>query len=470
MTKLKVSQEAFEEMVTENMETFDMEAEEALSSAVEELKLQGADLSGIIQIAPGTKLEEHAVAVATNGLKAMLEKPEIEVVPACEFLDALKDSIASSPDDRQRDIAVAVGKKFGAIPTMVQLVETFSEGKGLTEFFSTMETWLTVLSNRQVFFDAGGVETVMKVLEKCPSADFHVVTNLANLAAAASLRFEGNKCRFVDLEFPFKLHDWILKDSVPDSTVVAASHAFISFCTPDDPIPPATHAFQHARLLSSHDIGKTLMRIIAKKFPDGSSDQQWGQSGESIAEMLKAVKCLAANDDICKNLLEDGGVEACLRIWRGCEGVGFAVATVSGLLRQMSQSDAVKQAIMSSGGAEILPRCLTIHVKDGSVLEPVLGLMTNIVLRQPNHSVAFCDAGVISGLSDVLSTHEKDAKVLRQACMCVRNMVSRAFDLRPVFLENDFEEMFRGVKSRHPKSCGDAASAVLRDLGLDDYH
>lgn len=45
-TKRAISQEAFDEVVKENMEDFDMEAAEALQDAIDSLTLQGVDLSG----------------------------------------------------------------------------------------------------------------------------------------------------------------------------------------------------------------------------------------------------------------------------------------------------------------------------------------------------------------------------------------------------------------------------------------
>lgn len=45
-TKRMISQEAFDEVVRENMQDFEMEAAEALQDAIDSLTLQGVDLSG----------------------------------------------------------------------------------------------------------------------------------------------------------------------------------------------------------------------------------------------------------------------------------------------------------------------------------------------------------------------------------------------------------------------------------------
>lgn len=110
-----------------------------------------------------------------------------------------------------------------------------------------------------------------------------------------------------------------------------------------------------------------------------------------------------------------------------------------------------------------------LHINDPAVLEAVTGLMANIVLRQPVHSQSFCDAGCVSGLANVMQKQPGKPRVLKQVCLCARNMVCRVPDLKPEFLEEGFEEMIRSAKSKHPELCGDPASAILRDLGLDNY-
>ena len=45
-TKVQISQEAFDSLVKENMDDFDMPLEEALEDAINTFKLQGVDLRG----------------------------------------------------------------------------------------------------------------------------------------------------------------------------------------------------------------------------------------------------------------------------------------------------------------------------------------------------------------------------------------------------------------------------------------
>lgn len=104
---------------------------------------------------------------------------------------------------------------------------------------------------------------------------------------------------------------------------------------------------------------------------------------------------------------------------------------------------------------------------DPSLLEAVIGLMTNLVLRQPGFSQTFYDAGCVSALAQAAQQQERKPRVLKQICMFVRNIVSRVPDMRGAYLEEGFEEIFRNARAKHPNVCGDVGSAVLRDLGLE---
>lgn len=66
-----LKQEEFDEAVKTNMEDFGMEAEEAVSSAVEEFELQGYSLEGIIKSSSGGNTDSHPVAVATRALSEL---------------------------------------------------------------------------------------------------------------------------------------------------------------------------------------------------------------------------------------------------------------------------------------------------------------------------------------------------------------------------------------------------------------
>ncbi|KAL2544303.1 ARM repeat superfamily protein [Forsythia ovata] len=63
-----ISQQAFDEMVKENMEDLGMDPTEALQDAIQTLTLQGVDLSGIVTCVPG---ESNPVMECLDKLKQL---------------------------------------------------------------------------------------------------------------------------------------------------------------------------------------------------------------------------------------------------------------------------------------------------------------------------------------------------------------------------------------------------------------
>lgn len=157
--------------------------------------------------------------------------------------------------------------------------------------------------------------------------------------------------RFVAIGFPLALHTRIKEGTPPDSTLTEFSKAICSFCNPDDTDHPTSEAFRHARLLASEGIASTLVQIALTKAGEESNKYK-----PVLVDIVRGIKCLAANDDICKKLLLEGTVTLCIDLWKTFEGMNELIVALAGLLRQMSQCDPVKHAIVSQGGAETLTR------------------------------------------------------------------------------------------------------------------
>ncbi|XP_019192856.1 PREDICTED: armadillo repeat-containing protein 6-like isoform X1 [Ipomoea nil] len=94
-----VSQEAFDEMVKENMEDLGMHATEALEDAIQTLTLQGVDLSGIVTCVLGvSSVNDNPVIQMIERLKQLDLELASSVVndgvlkEIVELLDRLNDS------------------------------------------------------------------------------------------------------------------------------------------------------------------------------------------------------------------------------------------------------------------------------------------------------------------------------------------------------------------------------------------
>lgn len=60
--------------------------------------------------------------------------------------------------------------------------------------------------------------------------------------------------------------------------------------------------------------------------------------------------------------------------------------------------------------------------------------------------------------------------VQRQACIAIRNLVSRTPENCSLLREKGAQEALRQAKRSFPAACKDVGSAALRDLGAESYN
>lgn len=480
--KPKLSQATFDESVATNIEDFGMEPEEAVASAVEEFTTQGYDVSGIIQSASGGNVREHPIAVAAINV----EQASTSDVPA-----ALETLLTAVKDENAQGFAVAHQAK--TMRLLLKRTEALvSESASSPIFVAMLEVIKHLLQSAELrddFSEAQGPELMCQLLatgccdvdpgaESSPdvSTTWALVGAAAATAAAASFKEEETKCRFVDLGGVASALTHLRRHAtqLPPDTLADLVGLVKAVLTPDDDRPMTSKAFQHARLLWS-DLQAVPVMMAALKAALEATQQQGASGGatEACVCVLKAVRGLAANDDICKELTDMGGVTACLDVLKGPLVANPEVCTaVLGCLRQLAGSDSVKVSIAEQGGINLVLRTMMVHPGSENVCEGVLGLLTAITLRMPNLAEKAAEAGALDAVLEVLSAHSSWASACRQAAMMVRNMVVRSPTVRVLALEKGLEALLRQAKAVHNKNrdLKDAASAALRDLGLDNYN
>lgn len=91
--------------------------------------------------------------------------------------------------------------------------------------------------------------------------------------------------------------------------IAPASGTVRSVVTADDDRPPGSKAFMHARMLGkTHGAIKVLLGLVRRVSAAARPDV--------LAALLSSVRMLAANEEICKEFSDDGGIHACLDVLR----------------------------------------------------------------------------------------------------------------------------------------------------------
>ncbi|CAD7695512.1 unnamed protein product [Ostreobium quekettii] len=474
MPSKKISQEAFDELVQENRETFGMVAEEALKSTIEELELQGVCLTGIIKSAQRQQHELHPVSVATQNIEEKCGEGS-DACDACSLVPAFEEllSAVNADEKTKRAEALSVAKKAGSVAVVLTAMRCMSKEASSLQLGIEALIGLAATSDmRKAFHDADGPASMLAWVKEFD--DVHTVALLAKLAAVVSTKNEANKCKFMDLGFADSLHAILLKlipEGIPayKEALGPTCQAFASFTTADDPTPPTSRAMQNARALAQKGWPGTLLNILNHLRGTGKAERS-GELAEVMADCLGALRSVALNDDICSGFVREGGVGVLMEFLEEDLGNWVLVKNTCATLRQLASGDLVKQEIIAQSGPSIVYRVLSSYCEHETTVETVLGMATAITLRNPNGSEALAEAGCVDLIVETAKAHDGNPKVLRQVAMCCRNMVVRSPEVKGRFLEQGMEAVLRGTKKRFGGECHEAACAALRDLGFDDYH
>lgn len=226
---------------------------------------------------------------------------------------------------------------------------------------------------------------------------------------------------------------------------------------------PHTHAHTtalHCRQLGETDAVAALHHVLKDR----------AVTDRIVTPVCDCLKALCVNDDICKKLGSEGGIETVVTMLDANLGEPRVAYSLASLLRQLCGNDDNKTRAVDRGLLPVLLKGLRAY-KEGnaSVAEILLGLLAALTLRNVEGSAMAADLGAFDVIAEVMSEQAGSAPVQRQACMAIRNMVVRNVELRPLALSKGLEALIRTARGKFAKACDDVGSAALRDLGLEEY-
>ncbi|KAL9224977.1 hypothetical protein vseg_000951 [Gypsophila vaccaria] len=459
--KTKISQEAFDELVKENVEELGMDRSEAIQDAIETLTLQGVDLSSIV-----TSDTPHPVLVSLDKLKQLADN-----IDDVESPRTLLDDFTLLCDDSSS----AIASRIGGVETLTSIcskVSTSSDSKLVTSALSALGSLLRDVNSNEAFARCGGPDIIVGIIsskqqqqpQHQPDSDLDSVElELLNagfaVIAAASTGSEILKEAFVNLNV--------------DQLIINAFHRIPAGCVPpslydairalltsDDYRVAASQVFGYARRFAKLGIADALALSLSQ-----------GLTSPSLVSACVALKAVAVNDDICRSVAEKGGIDAVLQcIDDSGEQCNNAVArSCCSLLAKLAGSDQNKSAIVEKRGMDRLIRLAFRFEDDPSVIQEVMYIISVLCLRSPYNASRAMEAGAGDLAIQAMQTFPASQLLQKNACLMIRNLVVRNPENGKILLSNDVEKIIRKAKESHG-NCKDAATDALRDLGLANYN
>ncbi|XP_078432756.1 ARM repeat superfamily protein isoform X2 [Wolffia australiana] len=455
-----ISQQAFEDMVRENMEDLGMDSQEALEDAIEALTLQGVDLSGIIKCVPGVSTaNDDPVIQILDALQEISDAGSVHGSRVGETIQLLGRLIDLCSSEGAGNASIAA--RNGAVELLCGLCSSFienGENAALESVLRALSVVIGDIRSSEIFQKNDGPKLIVKILNKCDQTSNLMEIGFSVVAAAAA----GNeivKEAFVDL----KIGDLFLK-TLSKSSKYSGETMYDAICvilTPDDDRVVASQVYGYARKFAKMGISDSLV----------SSLKEAQCSSSFISKCFFALKAVAVNDEICMSISESGGIDVILQcIVESIEQNNKTIAKSScSLLAKLAGSDSNKNIIVQNGGLDSLIRLSSRFSNHPSVLQEVMGVITVLSLRSPENAARAIEAGAGDMAIRAMNKFPTAYQMQKQSCQMIRNLVVRNPENRTFLLSKGIERLIRKVKYSS-ETCKDAASAALRDLGLDDYN
>ncbi|KAJ4764866.1 Armadillo repeat-containing protein 6 [Rhynchospora pubera] len=460
-----ISQEAFDELVKENIHDLGMDPHEALQDAIQTLTLQGVDLSGVVKCIPGeSNVQANPIIQLTNELKSIVTSLETSNSKAlsCEDENARKliellnklcelCSVAGSEN-------ATVAARNGGVEALSRLCSSldFKLERALALALKALSLIVCDLQSSESFRQCGGLKTVIDILHGAPNS-LDIRANAFSVISSASTGNEVVKESFMELKVDVLLVESVKEES--NYNMPSLYDAVRVLLTPDDGRVAASQVFGYARTFAKIGMADALVDALRK-----------GLGSSCLTSACAALKAVAVNDEICKSISENGGIDIILQYIdeSGLQGNRAIAKSCCSLLSKLAGSDANKIAIVQKGGIEKLIILSLKFSDDPSVIQEVMSIITALSLRLPENAARAMDAGVgdltIRSMQKFPTSHQMQ----RQSCLMIRNLVVRNPENRTILLNGGIEKLIRRTKGM--QGCKDAATAALRDLGLDDYN
>ncbi|CAM0943997.1 unnamed protein product [Alopecurus aequalis] len=456
---IAISQEAFDDMVRENMEDLGMDPDEALADAVEALTLQGADLAGIIRRVPGEAAAE-------------------EVNPVMRVLDELKASASASGRSREdvdrlvssldelRELCSGEGLENAAVAARndgVEALVALCASAGITQErllasgLKALSSLIQDIGSTEKFRQSQGPKIVMDILKgSLESTD--VLDGGFSVVAAASAGNEVVKDAFMDLKVAELILQVMREKS--NSKVQSLYDAIRVLLTADDNRVEASQVYGYSRKFAEIGIAEVLVTALREQV-----------APSSLPSACAALKAIAVNEEICRSISENGGIDVLFRCIdeAGVQQNKVIAKSCCSLLSKLAGSDSNKANIIQQGGFEKFLELVSRFSEDPSVIQEVMSLVQILTLRSPEHAARAIAVGYGTLAIQAMQKFPSSALTQRQACLMIRNLVVRNPENRTILLKEGVEKLIRKAKAIHG-SCKSAATDALRDLGLDNYN
>ncbi|XP_063369348.1 armadillo repeat-containing protein 6 homolog [Cydia amplana] len=445
-----ISQETYDEVVQENIQEFDMSAEEAIQDAINQFEAQGVDLSNIIKDLVLTSGDDHEISKSIKKLQELKDDgDDSEILKELEIVKA----------ECNKDIArrVKAGKE-GAYTLLLELLqarhkmtlETVNE-KDATFIINVLNTLIALMDVQPDLLDQKGADVIKSILDN--TEDENILIATLKWTSTCCIKHEMNRQRLFAKNIASNLKSLLqVENNVKLLSEVLS--VIRKFPLDDDIRVEFGKAHDHAR-----ELGFQLLEPLTNLLKEHTTPPL-------VSELMSTIASLLVRHELCATVAE-GGADVLFTVLADNSENAAVVQQASKLITALAGNDDVKRQLIKSGIVPVIVLLLTRHASNASTTASTLKCIAALTLRETPHSRLFYDCGAPEAIVDCLKRHPDNEAVQKNGCWAIRNMVARCRDMNPKFKELGVEPILFAAYERFLKDFGFDVKSALRDLECD---
>ncbi|XP_010119272.1 PREDICTED: armadillo repeat-containing protein 6 isoform X1 [Chlamydotis macqueenii] len=461
MGSKQIAQETFDDAVQENITEFEMDPEEAVREAVQQFESQGVDLSNIVKAvrqpaSENGQKQKHEILLTLDSLERAIADSDLAEMAEqlVVFTDQCKEQLA---------FRYLAGQN-GAYSVVFSACQLASGDRSL--MLKAFYTLSAILDGQPDLLDSAGQDLLLQTLTEYRE-DAEMTLAGIRCVRHACLKHEQNRQDFVKGGVLPLLTGAIVQHGDSADVVRTASSALRIMTFDDDIRVPFGHAHDHAKMIVLENDGLRVLIEAAKAFTDNSS---------VLSELCATLSRLSVRNEFCQEIVDLGGLNLMVSLLADCvdhpvsgtqrtgSGASDVVKQVLSAIRAVAGNDDVKDAIVSAGGTDLIVLAVSRHLANPQICEQGCAALCMLALRKPENCNVIMEGGGALAALQAMKAHPREVAVQKQACMLIRNLVSRSRDFSQPILEMGAEDLITEARAAH-RDCDDVAKAALRDLG-----
>jgi len=477
LEKKKVSQEYFDQIVSENVNEFEMTQSEAIEDAVSQLKSQNVDISLICTFAREERDELTSAIERLDKLLSALNKSNKEekkakFIEATPFLSTIKEKCVKNISFRCLATNAKPSNFYEIVMSFLKSNMLESENKGEEEEemeFNqvVLRTFDAYLAKQSDAVKSEGLCTLID-LTTSPVCDRSSATLqwVLKCIDSACQTNEPNRQFLVENGLCEKLIELIKLHKTNSPVLSQVCQLIRSLLLDDDFRCEFGKSHSHAKFIASELNGIDVLISI-------SMDEKSAVNDETVGNIMLTLSKLAVRNEYCQEIYDKGGLKFIMKSLDNLESLkennnARLIKSSLSLLKSICNNDQVKHEATKMQAIKLLHNVvLKTMTSELVVRDAAVSALATLLLRNDEAVENFFACDCHKTLVQLLAIRPARKNLVKETCRALRNSISRRKEFQTKLIDEKIETILKEYVNDESLGCQEQAKTVLRDLGCE---